>query len=77
MGRQIRATSPKRRILQTQTFTFTIDVVVDPAAIADSHSPDERRKPGVVVADEITSNLESVSYVQAVTVRWTTTGKGE
>jgi len=76
MVRHVRARR-QRKSFETQTFTFTVDVVVALTAIFDTHSSGECRNPAVVVADEITSNLESVSYVQAVAVRWTTTGKGE
>ncbi len=64
---------PRTEKLQRKTLAFTIDVTVDPAAVDDSLDQDDRRSPEAVVADEIASNLESVSYVVAVTVRRKTT----
>ena len=63
----------KAEALRQKTLTFTIDVTVDPSAIADALNKGDRRTPHTVVADEITSSLESVSYVNAVTVRRKTT----
>ncbi len=71
MGRQAGCTKSKSS--RNQTLTFTIDVIVDPAAIVDTHGSSDGRTPATVVADEITSNLESVSYVKAVSVRRKTT----
>lgn len=48
---------------------FTVYVVVDPTTISEMISRMDEGQAEVVVRDEITSNLESVTYVESVTVK--------
>lgn len=48
---------------------FLVYIVIDPTIVADSVPRGDRVLAETVVADEITSNLESVPYVVSVNVR--------
>lgn len=48
---------------------FMVYVVIDPTTVAESNPRADRVLAEAVVANEITSNLESVPYVQSVNVR--------
>lgn len=48
---------------------FTVYVVVDSTTISEMISRMDEGQAEVVIRDEITSNLESVTYVESVTVR--------
>lgn len=48
---------------------FLVYVVIDPSTVAESVPRADLDLAEAVVADEITSNLESVPYVQSVNVR--------
>jgi tagatose-1,6-bisphosphate aldolase len=52
-----------------EALAFTVYVTVDPIAIANTLYKWDDRSPEQVVADEIASNLESVHYVESITVR--------
>ena len=49
-------------------FVFRVAVLVKRAAVRECQDQDDRRPAASVVADEIKSNLESVPYVNAVSV---------
>ena len=62
--------------VRQEVLAFTVHVTVSLTALKHAQAPDDCRSPEMVVADEIVSNLESVPYVESVTVRNDTVPKG-